>query len=327
MSPILTICIPTLNRSEFLLEAIKSIFDSKFDFSKVELCISNNASEGDYSAVIRLLNAAPPALTIRYVVQESRLPIDEHMLVIKRLANSPYIYFLGDDDFFQQGQLSLLLDLIEREAPDLAIFNGFLVDGKGHVIGSHFELPVQCYSNLSNAFHDLRDKGMFGAVLVKSIYLDDKYFKILFGTAHGYGCYWFSLFDASLDQRPIKVMIPNFPLVSLRMAEKNYSHLEVYFRDIPYEIAVYQRYLPPGLPQKLNDQFKKRYEKKISSFKFLTGICNSGYKIKNIEQINPSFYRQHQLKIVISEFLIRSGTYEFLRYVYKSTIKRKRSPK
>jgi len=326
MSPILSICIPTLNRCDYLQKAIKSIFDAQCDLSKVELCISNNASEHDYSTIKILLSSAPSSLTIRYVEQQTRLPVDEHMLVVKNLAIAPYIYFLGDDDFFLSDQLHLLLNLIEREAPDLAIFNGILVNGRDQVIGAHFELPSQSYNSISTAFIDLRDKGMFGAVLVKTKYLDDTDFRKLFGTAHGYGCYWFGLFSAYLRQQTIHVMIPNFPLVALRMAEKSYSHLEVYFRDIPYEIAVYQRFLSAGIPQQLNDKFKSRYQRKISSYLFLTQLCNSGIRVDHIRDINPSFYRKYRFKIVVSKLLARSGAYNFSRRIYKTYFQRKRMP-
>lgn len=325
MSPILSICIPTLNRCDYLQKAIKSIFDAQCDLSKVELCISNNASDHDYSTIKDLLSSSPKSLTIKYVEQQIRLPVDEHMLVVKKLAMAPYIYFLGDDDFFLSEQLHLLVDLVEREAPDLAIFNGILVNERDQVIGAHFNLPAQRYSSISSAFYDLRDKGMFGAVLVKALYLDDTYFRHLFGTAHGYGCYWFSLFAANLRQQPITVMIPNFPLVSLRMAAKSYNRLEVYFRDIPYEIAVYQRYLPVGLAQQLNEHFKIRYQRKVSSYIFLTQMANLGVEIKKIKNINPGFYRQYRMRIAISEYLARSGIYEFFKHIYKSFIQRKRS--
>jgi hypothetical protein len=248
------------------------------------------------------------------------------MLAVKNLASSSYIYFLGDDDFFINDQLYLLIDLVERESPDLAIFNGILVNENDKMIGMHFHLPSQSYTSISTAFNDLRDKGMFGAVLVKSKYLEDTYFRKLFGTAHGYGCYWFALFSAHLRKQSINVIIPNFPLVALRMAAKSYSQLEVYFRDIPYEIAVYQRFLPEGIPQQLNDKFKLRYQRKISSYLFLTQLSNSGIDLEQIEDINPSFYREFRLKIAISKFLARSGAYNFSRRVYKSYIQRKRLP-
>lgn len=321
MNKILTICIPTLNRSKFIQKSIKSIFESNLDFSRVELCISNNASDEDYAEVEQLLDEAPDGLAIRYVVQQTRLTIDEHMLAVKNLANSTYIYLLGDDDYFLQDQLGLLLQLIESDAPDLAIFNGIMVNGDGEVIAPHFTLPPKSYSDITDGFTDLRDKGMFGSVLVKKEHLDDSYFTKLFGTAHGYGCYWFSLISKHMSGSSIKIMIPDFPLVALRVAEKNYNHLEVYFRDIPYEIAVYQRNLPAGFPQRLNWNFKKRFEKRISSFVFLTQISDIGFQLKRIDSLNPDFYNKYLVKILVCEFLAKSGIYRFLRFMYRSFFK------
>lgn len=320
----LAICIPSLNRSDYLQKAVRSIFDSGVAFSKIELCISNNASDHDYSAITELLARAPADLTVRYVVQTSRLSVDAHMLAVKNLATAPYIYFLGDDDFFLAGQLPSLVDLVEREALDLAIFNGQMVDANDTVIGTHFALPPRRYTRISDAFGDLRDKGMFGAVLVKAQHLDDTYFRHLFGTAHGYGCYWFSLFAAHVRQEPIVVIIPDFPLVALRMAQKSYNLVEVYYRDIPYEMAVYKRHLPPGEPQQLNEQFRKRYLKKTSSVFFLAQISNSGIDVDTIRNFDPDFYRQHRLKIALGKFVVSSGAYNLVRNVYRAVTGRRR---
>lgn len=321
LSPLLSITIPTLNRSEYLCKALRSIFAAEWDRSKVEICISNNASDEDYSAVESLVKTAPHGLVIRYVVQPSRLPIDEHMMAVKNLAMSPYIYFLGDDDFFLDNQLPLLLELIEREAPDLAIFNGMIVDAQDRVMGSHFSLAAQRYTDIGAAFHDLRDKGMFGAVLVKAEHLDNRDFKCLFGTAHGYGCYWFSLLKRDALSQGLTILVPAFPLVALRMAAKSYSLPEVYYRDIPYEIAVYQRFLPPGRAQDLNHQFKLRYLRKISSVKFITYILSQGTEKSKLRKIDPGFYRQYRLSIFISQILANTGAYEFLKSLYRSICK------
>jgi abequosyltransferase len=315
MAHLLSICIPTLNRCDYLCEALKSIFDAESVHSKVEVCISNNASEQDYSPVANLLAETPHSLSVCYLVQKERLTIDAHMLAVKNLATSPYIYFLGDDDYFLKGQLPSLLKLIEDEAPDLAIFNGTLVDGENRVIGPHFDLSPHRYRTVASAFNDLRDKGMFGAVLVKKEHLSDQNFERLFGTAHGYGCYWFSLLSASTQ--PFIVMVPPFPLVALRMAAKNYSRLEVYFRDIPFEISVYQRYLATGLPQELNEQFRAKYLRKISSTIFLAQMFTTGVTTGDIRNINPGFYRQYRLKIHFCEFLARCGGYKLLRRIYR----------
>jgi glycosyltransferase involved in cell wall biosynthesis len=318
LPPTLSICIPTLNRCDFLCAAVKSIFDAGWDPGRVEVCISNNASEHDYSALTQLLASAPQGLRVRYCVQPKRLPVDEHMLAVRCMANADHIYFLGDDDRFLDGQLPQLLALIDRESPDLAIFNGVLIDAAEAVIGRHFTLPPRTYPDVVTAFRDLRNKGMFGAVLVKAEHLQEHHFRALFGSSHAYGCYWFSLLEAHVEQRPAKIMIPYFPLVGLRMAAKTYSALDVYYRQIPYEIAVYRRYLPAGVPQQVNLQFEQDYDRMISSFSFLSQMRFAGMPIRQIEGISPRIYRRHAWKVRAADFLVSSGAYEHLRRIYRT---------
>lgn len=314
----LSICIPTLNRCIFLCAALQSIFDADWDHERVEVCISNNASEDDYSALDSLLAAAPPRLTIHYQVQPRRVPIDVSMYTVRKMASGDYVYFLGDDDHFLKGELPRLLDLIDREAPDLAIFNGVLIDATDQIVGSHFDLPPTVYPDAFSAFHELRDKGMFGAVLVRSAHLQAAHFEALFGTSHGYGCYWFSLLDDRyLDGHSAKIMIPDFPLVALRMATKSYSLLDVYYRQIPYEIAVYRRYLPAGRAQWANLQFERDYHHKIGSFRFLLPMRAAGMLILDIKDIYPAFYDRHALKLQFSDWLVRSGAFARLKAVYR----------
>lgn len=317
MTTVLSICIPTLNRPEYFCVALNSILSANIEWSLIEICISNNASDVSYSAAQKIINSAPNGIEIKYIEQKQRLSIDEHMMFVKNMANSPYIYFLGDDDYFLEGQLPLLVNFIKEESPDLAIFNGMLVDGNDNVLGSHFDLPEKIYLDIEEAFLNLRDKGMFGSVLVKCKHLNDENFIRLFGTAHGYGCYWFSLLSIDSLEKPPVVIIPRFPLVALRMANKNYNLLDVYLRDIPYEIAIYQRYLGPGLPQRLNEKFKKKYFRKISSVQFLVQMLYSvddAWKIKNI---NPEFYARKRLNIWLSIFLVRSGVFKVAKSVYR----------
>lgn len=320
--PTLSICIPTLNRCEFMCAALQSIFDADWDHRRVEVCISNNASHKDYGTLECLLASAPPGLRVHYRVQPERLPVDEHMFAVRHMAVADHIYFLGDDDRFLEGQLPRLLDLIDREAPDLAIFNGVLIDAADAQIGRHMSLPPRTYPDAISAFRDLRDKGMFGAILVKASHLQDHYFKALFGTSHGYGCYWFSLLETQARQQSARIMIPDFPLVGLRVAAKTYNQLDVYYRHIPYEIAVYRRYLPAGLPQLANLRFERDYERMISSLIFLSRMRFAGMPVRQIEGIHPGFYRRHAWKVRAADLLVNSGLYEGLRRMRRVILSR-----
>ncbi|WP_377157429.1 glycosyltransferase family 2 protein [Roseateles sp. UC29_93] len=318
ITPTLSICIPTLNRCALLCAALRSIFKADWDRQRVEVCISDNASEEDYDALHALLAEAPPGLSVRYQKQPRRLSIDASMYAVRNMATGAYLYFLGDDDHFLDDEPPRLLALIDQEAPDLAIFNGVLIDAADRVVGSHFELPARTYGDVFQAFDDLRDKGMFGAVLVRSAHLQAAHFEALFGTAHGYGCYWFSLLDdRHLEGRPPKIMIPGFPLVALRMAAKSYNLLDVYYRQIPYEIAVYRRHLPAGPAQRANLRFERAFHRKIASFRFLLPMRATGMPILEIRNLYPDFHDRHALKLEFSDWLVRSGAYARLKTVYR----------
>jgi len=259
--------------------------------------------------LVNILKKPPKAIQLKYVIQTRRLSIDEHMLEVKNLASGDYIYYLGDDDFFISDQLPLLLNLIKTEAPDLAIFNGKLINQHGKLIGRHFELKPQIFSNIQKAYVSLRDKGSYGSILVKACHLKDFYFKALFGTSHAYGCYWFSILECGLKGNSLKITVPEFPLVVLRVNDKLYKHTEVYYRDIPYEISVYKRYLPQGEAQKLNDLFCARYIGSITRIRFLLMLAYYGSSLDEIKNINYSLYKKIYIKILLAKILTKLNIY------------------
>lgn len=310
--PVLSICIPTLNRCAYACEAMRSIFEADWEVARVEVCISNNASDHDYTELEELLAEAPTGLTVTYVVQPRRLTADEHMFAVQGMTRAGHVYFLGDDDRFLHGQLPRLLDLIDAQAPDLAVFDGHLIDANGQSVGHHLGSPARTFTDPFEAFDALRDKCMFGSLLVRKSLLQERHFKALFGTSHAYCCFWFSL----LDVRPpagVRILVPNFPLVGLRVAEKTYSALDVYYRQIPYEIAVYRRHLTPGPAQHANHRFERRYERMVASLGFLVRMRFAGMPIGELRHLAPHFHERHAWKVRLAEFLVRSGLYQSAR--------------
>lgn len=324
MARLLSICIPSLNRPALLRNAITSIRASKASMEKIEVCISNNCSEMDYAEVEAIIAEIGPSLNVSYVRQAARLPLDEHMHYVKTMAAGQFIYFLGDDDFFLDDQIDLLIEFIEQKDPDLAIFNGKLVDGTGSYLGAHFSFPPREYLGLTDAFADLRDRGMFGAVLVRAELLQDLDFRRLYGTSHAYGCFWLSLIRRHVAGVPVKIFVPEFPCVALRCAEKNYNHVLVYFRDIPYEFAVYKRFSEiDGLP--LIADFERRQEKKTTSFRFFCALSDLGSDLDSIRKINSKVYDDHRFKILAAKYFSASKTYRAIKVLYRSLINRSRS--
>lgn len=310
--PALSLCIPTLNRCAYVCEAVQSIFEADWDVTRVELCISNNASEHDYAQLEQLLARAPSCLAVTYIVQPQRLTADEHMLAVASMARAGHVYLLGDDDRFLTEQLPRLLALVDSQDPDLAVFDGHLIDANGRAVGRLLDMPARTFTDPFDAFDVLRDKCMFGALLVRTALLQRDRFNALLGTSHAYCCFWFSLLERPPSE-PVRILVPDFALVGLRVAEKTYSALDVYYRQIPYEIAVYRRYLKPGPAQHANHRFGQQVERKTASLGFLVRMHFAGMPIGELRDLAPQFHQRYAWKVRLAEFLVRSGIYRTAR--------------
>ena len=159
----------------------------------------------------------------------------------------------------------------------------------------------------------MRDKGTFGSILVKKVHLNNSYFISLYGSSHAYGCYWLSILNDYFDNS--KIIIPDFECVYLRAAEKNYVPIVVYYRDIPFEMALYSRYLNFGRPQMLNSAYSKKIENILTSIRFIAGFVDQGARIHDIQSINPIISTKFSfiVKFYLARCIVRSGVYLALK--------------
>ncbi len=322
MKPLLSICIPTLNRPDYLLQAIHSILHDNSHLNEIEVCISNNCSDSDYSEAERLIAASSKLCAIKYVRQRERLPLDHHHHFVTEMANSEYVYFLGDDDFFLRDQMGLLIPFIVAQKPDLAIFNGFSVDADNRYLGRHFYLESTFYQTIAPAFRQLRDKGSFGAVLVRRDLLLVDTFRKLYGTDHAYCCYWAALFRKHERGERLRVFIPDFPCVALRCASKNYNHIDVYYKKLPYWMTVFRGMLGSGDARQLIDETADLVSKMNSSARFLIDLADLGYDLSRIEGSDPLLFRRYRVKIIVCKYLSSSSVYGLVRRFYRTYLKR-----
>jgi len=315
MKLLLSICIPTMNRPALLMQAVNSIITDNAFLNEIEICISNNCSESNYSEVEQLIKSASSMCKINYVRHNTRLSLDGNHLYVKQMASSEYVFYLGDDDYFLPKELPKIVELVSAEQPDLAIFNGIVVDEDNVPRGNHFDLPPRVYRTVAETFRDLRDKGSFGSVLVKKNLLDEKYFLALHGTSHAYGCFWLSLLWQEQKNIPIKVMIPSFQGVALRTGEKNYNHIAVYFRDILFSMTVFRKYAPPGRAQLLLDASEAKYYRHIFSLRFLVNLSASGVDLGEIKKYHNLYYRKLRMKILLAKFIVSFKLYNVVRFI------------
>ncbi|MDN0087959.1 glycosyltransferase, partial [Yersinia nurmii] len=271
MCKLVSICIPSLNRSVYLLESLKSIYGQEDHDLNFEVCISNNASNEDYSEVETYIKKTQETYhNINYVVQEKRIPLDEHHHFVNEMAKGDYIYFLGDDDCFFSDSFKNISLLLKENDVDLAIFNGVKIDKIGNYVGKHFSLKPKVYEDFAHAFLELKDKSSFGAILVKKKYLSDENFKLLYGSSHAFCCFWLSLMN--YNKWDFNIVIPSFDCIKLRRIEKNYSRSSVFYEDVIFYINTLYNNVLSDEGRNLIEIFKREHHETIYSIPFMSYV-------------------------------------------------------
>lgn len=97
--PLLTIAIPTFNRSEYLSRLLQFLTPQLRAESRVELVISDNASTDDTEEVVRRFASA--GLLIRYIRNSTNTGPDLNFLQCYEQANGKYLWIVGDDDVIE----------------------------------------------------------------------------------------------------------------------------------------------------------------------------------------------------------------------------------
>lgn len=126
--PLLTIAIPTYNRSNHLAQLLASLTPQLETESRVELLISDNASQDDTPAVVESFQKK--GLRCRYLRNASNIGADANFLQCFEEAKGTYVWIFGDDDVLQPSGLRIALTLLDSDVYDLVhiSYSSFLGD-------------------------------------------------------------------------------------------------------------------------------------------------------------------------------------------------------
>lgn len=120
----LSICIPTYNRSGYLINLLESIASEiKDELSEVvEICISDNASSDDTENAVKSFSKINSSLNISFVRSETNVGADRNYLKVVSMARGDYCWFIGSDDLVQENSIKFLLNSLESGV-DILIAN------------------------------------------------------------------------------------------------------------------------------------------------------------------------------------------------------------
>lgn len=115
IQPVLSICIPTWNRSNFLRVSLDTLFKQLNDIEKdeVEIFISDNCSSDDTSKVIEEFIEKGMPITVNR--NEENIGAARNFIKCMQWASGKYIILLGDDDFLLPGSLMFLLNELKKD--------------------------------------------------------------------------------------------------------------------------------------------------------------------------------------------------------------------
>lgn len=298
----LSFCIPTLNRPVYLINTIRSICIDKSYCSQFEICIYNNSSNLDYIEVEEEIKNLSKEFNIKYKKGCSRLEIDQSMFEVINLAEGEYLFLIGDDDYLLANGLVSIIDLIDGNDFDLAIFNAVILNEKNKTLTKMFNIPDVYYFDLKKSLVVLKNYCSYGNILVKSNFINVNDFKYLEGTSHAYGCFWLSFFkNYEIGIEP-KIIISNSDVVCLRAIAKTYNLLQVTFQHSQKEFSLYYNYIgqkSAGILKEYEQTFWREQSGFIKLFKY--GMA--GNELLKIKCYNYFFYRKYFIKIIFINVL------------------------
>ena len=126
--PLLTIAIPTYNRSTFLAETLQQLQLEMVRCSpcNIEIIVSDNASNDDTTLIVNAFNES--GFLIKYVLNSENIGSDRNIAQCFNLATGQYVLILGDDDLFVDGALDILVKELEIKRNGVACMRPYGFD-------------------------------------------------------------------------------------------------------------------------------------------------------------------------------------------------------
>ena len=154
---LLTIAIPTYNRADLLDELLSELAVQIGGDQRVELLVSDNASEDRTSSVVAAHQAR--GVNIRYIRNESNLGADRNILQCYTEATGEYAWIFSDDDLIEPDTIRCILGAISKRQYDIICIRGYGFDGqyKGprplrHRSDMEFESPADLARRIHVSF-------------------------------------------------------------------------------------------------------------------------------------------------------------------------------
>lgn len=288
MKPILSICIPTYNRCEILVDSIEEVIPLLIK-KNIEVCISNNASTDGTDLFLSDLVQKYPQ--VKYQKQLSNVGIDQNMIDVIKMTTGDFILPMGDDDKLMFLNLEDELSRMDKDF-DIYVLNG--VHNEENHLPKH--LIAKSYSSPDTAFRDLWDRMPFGSFLFNKKLFDEKYFDKYLNTSHAYtGILWESLFDNYILNNKVKVECGVLPLIEFKQEEKTWRNDA--FKIIYFEIPLWLTLLSDKYTVIKRDKILDNYLNDLSQSRRLFNFLVENDNYRDDVKKYLTFFNKKQIRV------------------------------
>lgn len=200
---ILSICIPTYNRANFLKNSLDSLYKqlNKNNQNYVEVMVSNNCSTDNTDLVVQ--SYLQKGMPITYFKNKENLGPDGNFLQCIYQAKGKYVLLLGDDDLLLDGSVDTLIEILSRNDYGIVYLSGRPYaerDAKGPAF-SEVDLKRETYTD-------------------KNLFLQREHVNITFMSGNLFNKTLVPNFDASIYTKSNLLQVSFFLYAACR-AEKN----------------------------------------------------------------------------------------------------------
>ena len=148
MDKLLSICIPTYNRADYLKRLLDKIIPQILESEEeIEICISNNGSTDNTCEIVIDFKEKHPNL-IKYNENEKDLGFDRNVLKVVNMAEGEFVWTFSDDDLIvKNGLKEVIRFIIENKDKEMG---GMVVKFSSYTINQETGKQIKYQTSVDN---------------------------------------------------------------------------------------------------------------------------------------------------------------------------------
>ena len=112
MTPLLSVCVPSYNRPEYISDLIETILVQDFQDYELVICEDNSPKTLEIERVVEGFKKQYPQIEIRFIRNEETLGYDGNFRKLIEVSRGKYCVYMGDDDLLCEGALARIAQVV-----------------------------------------------------------------------------------------------------------------------------------------------------------------------------------------------------------------------